>query len=99
HVTAIVGVGPGLGAALAERFARAGHSVALLSRSETSRQPVAQRLAAAGGSAHGFDCDVTDPASVTKAFAHIREELGAPSVLIYNAALFASGGILELSAE
>ncbi len=98
-VTVVVGVGPGLGGAIAERFAVGGHTVALLSRSEGSRQPVAERIAQAGGSAHGFDCDVADAASVAEAFARIREQLGDPQVLVYNAGAFATGGILELTPE
>lgn len=93
---AIVGVGPGLGAALAERFAAGGFAVALLSRSAPHRDAVAQRIAATGGSARGFDCDVSDPRSVATAFADVRRTLGDPAVLVYNAGVFAVGGLLEL---
>src|SRR5699024_8673645 len=78
---------------------REGHTIALLSRSQTSRKAAAERIAAAGGNTHGFDCDVTDSASTAAAFARIRDELGDPSVLLYNAAMFAMGGILELAPE
>lgn len=98
-VTVVVGVGPGLGGALAERFAREGHTVALLSRSPNSRQPTAGRIERAGGSAQGFDCDVTDAASVAAAFGRIRAELGDPEVLLYNAGLFAMGGILDMEPD
>jgi NAD(P)-dependent dehydrogenase (short-subunit alcohol dehydrogenase family) len=95
-ITAVVGTGPGLGGALAERFANGGHTVALLSRSEGSRQSVAENIAKAGGSAHGFDCDVVDAASTAAAFERIRTELGHPTVLLYNAGAFATGGIGDL---
>lgn len=95
--TAIVGVGPGLGAALAERFALEGHAVALLARSAGHREPIIERIRAGGGSAHGFDCDVREPESVAAAFAQVRAALGDPEVLVYNAGLFAVGGLLELS--
>ncbi|MEO6925023.1 MAG: SDR family NAD(P)-dependent oxidoreductase [Rhodanobacter sp.] len=95
--TVIVGVGPGLGTALAERFAHEGHAVALLSRSAAHRAPITDRIRAGGGSAHGFDCDVGEPESVAAAFAQVRAALGDPEVLVYNAGLFAVGGLLELS--
>lgn len=95
-ITAIVGVGPGLGGALAERFARGGHAMALLSRTQAGRRTITDRIARAGGTARGYDCDVTDVASTAAAFARIRDELGDPSVLLYNAGSFTTGGILEL---
>ncbi|HEX7341943.1 MAG TPA: SDR family NAD(P)-dependent oxidoreductase [Rhodanobacteraceae bacterium] len=93
---AIVGTGPGLGGALAARFAAEGFPLALLSRHADSRQPVLDALAAAGHTACGHDCDAGDPASVAAAFAGIRARQGAPGVLIYNAGAFLRGGILEL---
>lgn len=92
----IVGVGPGLGAALAARFAAGGHALALLSRSGQARQPALAQLAAHGQAGHGYDCDAGDPASVAAAFARIRDTQGQPSVLVYNAGMFLQGGILEL---
>lgn len=95
-ITAIVGAGPGLGSALAERFARAGHAIALLSRTSGGRKPVTDRLARAGRTVRGYDCDATDAASTASAFARIRDELGNPSTLLYNAGSFATGGILDM---
>lgn len=95
--TAIVGVGPGLGAALAERFAHEGHAVALLARSAGHRDAIIERIGAEGGRARGYDCDVREPKSVAAAFEQVRATLGDPEVLIYNAGLFAQGGLLELS--
>lgn len=96
-LVAIVGVGPGLGAALAARFGEGGCALALASRREASRAPVLQRLQGAGCQAYGYDCDAGDPASVAVAFANIRAQQGDPSVLLYNAGVFVVGGILELS--
>lgn len=97
--TAIVGVGPGLGAALATRFAREGHAVALLARGAEHRDVVAQRIRAGGGSAHGYACDAGNAESVAKAFERVRTDFGDPGVLIYNAGVFAVGGLLELPVD
>lgn len=98
-VTAILGAGPGLGAALAARFAREGHALALLTRSAAGRQYALDAVAAAGGYAQGWDCDAASPASVAAAFAQIRATLGDPAVLICNAGSFTRGGILDLAPE
>lgn len=98
-LVAIVGVGPGLGAALAARFAAGGCALALASRHAPSRAPVLAQLQATGCPALGYDCDVADRASVTAAFAAIRAQQGDPAVLLYNAGRFVVGGILELSPE
>lgn len=99
ELAVVVGAGPGLGAALAERFAAGGCAVALAARSARHRKPIAERIRAAGGRAEGFDCDAGDPASVAHAFAHVRDALGEPSILLYNAGSYAPGGILELDPE
>lgn len=95
--TAIVGAGPGLGAALAGRFACEGHSVALLTRSSGHRESIIAGIRADGGNAHGYDCDASKPESVAAAFEQVRATLGDPEVLVYNAGLFTVGGLLELS--
>ena len=99
EITCIVGVGPGLGAALAQRFAREGHAIALLSRSARHREPVVKEIEAGGGKALGYDCDAGKPESIGRAFAHLRDTLGHPDTLIYNAGSYAPGGILEMDPE
>lgn len=97
-VAAIVGVGPGLGRALALRFAREEFAVALLARREESGRPVQAEIEKLGGSAGSYACDSSDEQSVRTAFARVRDELGSPDVLAYNAGAFQLAGILELSA-
>ena len=96
---AILGVGPGLGAAVARRFAREGFAVALMARREGSATGVREEIEGAGGTALPVSADATDPASVAAAFDHIRSNLGAPEVFVYNAGAFQMGGILDLSPE
>jgi NAD(P)-dependent dehydrogenase (short-subunit alcohol dehydrogenase family) len=97
-VAAVVGVGPGLGRALAVRFARGGFAVALVARQEPSSRPVQAEIEGSGGVARSYVADAADEKSVVATFARIREELGAPEVLLYNAGAFKAGGILDLAA-
>lgn len=93
-IAVVIGAGPGLGAAVARRFAREGFQVGIVARKRETVEPIAQ---AVGGRAYA--ADATDAAQVAKLFAEIRGELGPPDVLIYNASAFKMGGILEVSPE
>lgn len=97
RVAAVLGVGPGLGAAIAGRFAREGFAVALMARREESVADVRQDIEGEGGTALPVSADATDPDSVAAAFGRVREELGEPEVFAYNAGAFQMGGILDLS--
>lgn len=96
---AILGVGPGLGAAVARRFAKEGFAVALMARREESMADIKREIENDGGKAISIPADSTDPASVESAFGEIKSELGDPEVFVYNAGAFQMGGILELSPE
>jgi NAD(P)-dependent dehydrogenase (short-subunit alcohol dehydrogenase family) len=98
-VAAVLGVGPGLGSAVARRFAREGFSVALMARREESVSGVRREIEEGGGKALPVSTDATDPASVAAAFGRVRGELGDPGVFVYNAGAFQVGGILDLSPE
>jgi NAD(P)-dependent dehydrogenase (short-subunit alcohol dehydrogenase family) len=92
-VCAVVGVGPGNGAAFAKRFAAEGYAVALLAR----RSELTQKLAASLPAARAYACDVADEASVARVFAEIRTDLGDVEVLIYNAGSGVWGTVEEIS--
>ena len=98
-VAAVLGVGPGLGAAVARRFAREGFAVALMARNESGLSGIRQEIEGDGGKALPISADATDPASVEAAFGRARSELGGPEVFVYNAGAFQMGGILEIEPE
>ncbi len=96
-VAVVLGVGPGLGAALARRFARGGYALGMMARNAEKLATVEAEIERAGGTATSVSVDATDAASVTAGFEQVKERLGAPEVLIYNAAGFQMGGILDLT--
>ena len=98
RVAAVLGVGPGLGAAVARRFAGEGFGVALMARKE-SVADVREEIEGGRGTALSVSADATDPDSVARAFERVRGELGDPEVFVYNAGAFQMGGILDLSPE
>jgi len=93
-VAVVVGVGPGLGAALARRFA-AEYAVALLARTPELLASVAAEIEAHGGRALQVPTNVAAGAEIEAAFAAIRRELGEPEVLLYNAAMRPFGRLME----
>jgi len=98
-VAAVLGVGPGLGAAIARRFAGEGFAVALMARREESVARLREEIQDRGGKTITVSADATDPDSVAEAFERVREELGDPEVFVYNAGAFQMGGILDLSPQ
>ena len=81
RVAVIAGVGPGNGTALARRFAAEGYRIALLARQKSSFASLAEELPLA----RGYECDVSDAATVAATFGAIRAELGEIEALLFNA--------------
>src|SRR4051812_48799130 len=57
----LVGTGPGLGAAIARRFAREGYRLTLVARSEEPTATIAQELRATGADVAVVQADAGDP--------------------------------------
>lgn len=83
-VIAIIGAGPGLGAAVARRFGREGFSVALVARDQSKLDAMAAELRSAGVTAQGYSADVRVPTELEDALARAATDLGAISVLQYS---------------
>lgn len=83
-VIAIIGAGPGLGAAVARKFGREGFSVALVSRDQLKLDALAADLKADGVTARGYAADVLDPAALENALTRAAEELGPITTLQYS---------------
>src|SRR4029079_10593971 len=92
----LVGTGPGLGAAIARRFAREGYRLTLVARSEAT---IAQELRAAGAAVSVVHADAGDPGRLRAALSSLFAGPGAPGVVIYNAALMTFDELLTVSPE
>jgi NAD(P)-dependent dehydrogenase (short-subunit alcohol dehydrogenase family) len=96
-VAVVVGVGPGLGAAVARRFAREGYAVGLVARSVGTSAELRADIEKAGGRALSVAADATMEASLSDGIGRVRDAFGAPSVLVYNAGAFRMAGVLDLA--
>src|SRR5262249_24126075 len=88
----VVGAGPGLGNALVVRFAEAGMRVAALSRRGVAGDPPRDLV-------RGYACDATVGEQVRSVFKRVADELGPPSLVVFNVGIWDRGGILDISAE
>jgi 3-oxoacyl-[acyl-carrier protein] reductase len=88
RVVLVTGGSKGIGQAIALRLAQAGHRVAASYRSGDVPQGVV-----------GVQCDVTDPAQVEAAFAHVETALGSVEVLVANAGITRDTLLMRMSDE
>jgi len=82
QVAVITGAGGAIGAATAKAFAEAGAEVALLDLDLAAAQA---RAKAIGNAALALPCDVTDAASVAKAYDAVVAHFGGVDILVSNA--------------
>src|SRR5512132_4123713 len=95
-VCAVIGIGPGNGAAIARQFAAAGYATALLSRSPELIESLAAEL---GPPARAYRCDASDSAALTATVNAVRADLGEVDVLVYNAGSGVWGTVEEITPE
>ena len=100
-VAVIAGVGPGLGASFARKFAKEGCRIALLARSSDFLETLSNELRGRGTETVAIQTDIGEAEQVAAAFRRVREQLGSVDVLINNAS--ASGPFaqpfIEIDAE
>jgi NAD(P)-dependent dehydrogenase (short-subunit alcohol dehydrogenase family) len=97
-VCVVVGVGEGLGMALALRFA-AGYKVALVARSPEVIGKTAGEIKAAGGIALPVQSDATVEAEIAAAYDRINRELGPVEILIYNGGRRPMGRLMDTTPQ
>jgi short-subunit dehydrogenase len=90
----VTGASRGIGRGLAEAFAGAGASVALVARSEGPLRELAESI---GATAH--PADLLDPAQVSTLLHRVEDEAGPVDVLVNNAGIGAAGALWEQPAE
>lgn len=93
----LVGAGPGLGLAIARRFAARGYRVTLLARSADRLGDLASSLSDTGSQIGTIEADASDPESMRARMTQLYRGESAPGVIIYNAVLGAPDQLLTAS--
>jgi short-subunit dehydrogenase len=95
----LVGAGPGLGMAVAHRFASGGYRVTLVARGTDGLRDLADGLADTGARIDTIAADASDPDALGARMAELYQEQGAPGLIVYNAVMGAPDTLLESSVE
>jgi short-subunit dehydrogenase len=95
----LIGAGPGLGMAVARRFADGGYRVTLVARSTDGLRDLADSLVDSGAQIDTLAADASDPEGLRDRMAELYAEQGAPGLVVYNAVMGAPDKLLSSSVE
>lgn len=94
----LVGAGPGLGSAVARRFAVGGYRVTLLARKTDRLGELAQSLDDTGAEIDTIGADASDSDDLRARMTELYGSDGAPGVVIYNAVMGAPDQLMSSTA-
>jgi short-subunit dehydrogenase len=80
---AVFGAGPGLGQAVARRYAREGYAVTLVGRRQEPLDRLAKELTSAGATAHVITADLSDTGATPRLAGQIRSKAGNLDAFYY----------------
>jgi len=99
HIAAVTGAGSGIGRVTALALAAEGARVAVTDLHLDSARATVSQIEGRGGEAEAYAMDVAEPSQVREVLAHIRQNLGEPSLLVNNAGIAVGGLFLDTSPE
>ena len=91
----VIGAGPGLGGAIAHRFAQGGYHLTLLARQADGLAKLASDLADGVAAVDTVAADASDPEGLRATLTSLYASTGAPGVLVYNASMLTPGSLLS----
>jgi NADP-dependent 3-hydroxy acid dehydrogenase YdfG len=95
----IIGAGPGIGQAVANRFGREGWSVVLTGRKAERLDALATQLSEQGTAAHAVPADATDPHGLRAAIAEADRLTGGLTAIHFNAAVVRQQDLFSMHDE
>src|ERR1700722_9478520 len=98
-IALVTGAGSGIGAAIAETFARAGAHIYVTDFNEDTAEQTAQKIIKSGGAAEFLRLDVTKESDCANVAKKVLGERGRLDVLVNNAGVGCVGTLLQTSGE
>lgn len=95
----VIAAGPGIGLAVARRFAREGLPIAVIARTNATVSALTRDLAPADAAIVPLTADVTDEVALRAALDTAVARLGPPQVVVYNAGAIQADAPGELTAQ
>jgi len=96
-VAVVTGAASGIGRAIAQKFARQGAAVRVLDIDEKAGHAAAEEIAASGGDARAYTCDVSDQMRTRETFDKLARQ-GRLDILVNNAGI-SHIGTVETTSE
>ena len=93
----VTGAGRGIGAAIAEAFARAGADIVIADINEDSARKIAERTERIGRRALAVKTDVASPADVDRLFGTVQEKFAGVDILVNNTGIWFRRPFLEIA--
>jgi 3-oxoacyl-[acyl-carrier protein] reductase len=98
-IALVTGAGSGIGAAIALRLGRDGHTVAVNDLMLAAAEETAAQIRENGGQATAYGADVSDEQAVNDMVAKITEDHGAPEILVNNAGFGHQALFMDIAPE
>ncbi len=99
-VAVVTGASKGIGAAIAQTFAKAGAAIGInYASSKADADRVVGEIVKAGGKAVAIQADVTKRDDVKRLFEETKAKLGRPNILVNNAGVYRFGPLESLTEE
>ena len=97
RVALVTGATRGIGKAIAQELAAAGHTVIGTATSDAGAATIGENLGSMGG--HGVRLDVSDSEAVRDCIASLTAEHGAPTILVNNAGITRDNLMMRMKDE
>jgi len=98
-IVIVTGAARGIGFSIAEGFASAGATTAIIDISEEAVKEAVHKLQAVGYKAIGYNADVTDAIRIGEILTEINERYGRLDILINNAGVTRDGLLMKMKEE
>lgn len=97
QLAVIIGVGPGLGLALVNKFHSEGFDICMIARNKSKLESFANQITEGPGKVFSYSADAGNDSSLQSTLKEILDKHGIPDLLIYNVSLLRPARPMDIS--